>query len=102
LFNGLTSAKPSSTLENGEQACDIYEAYLTYHPQSSVRFEELMLLKRGLMRDEGIELRLCRECRALILNHQSDRRRRICTYCEHLRQQCEESAGMIEEASLLS
>jgi hypothetical protein len=101
LFNGSTSAKPSSPLESGEQACDIYEAYLTYNPQSNVRFEELMLLKRGLTREEGIELRLCRECKALILNHRSDLRRRICTHCEDLRLQSEESAGVNNEAALL-
>jgi hypothetical protein len=98
LFRGVTSVKPTSTLEGGEQACDIYEAYLTYYPQSTVRLEELMLLKRGLTRRQGIELRLCRECRALILYHRTDRRRRICTHCEDFRQQSEDSLGVTDQS----
>jgi hypothetical protein len=102
LFHNSTSANPSSSLESGEQACDIYEAYLTYYPQSGVRLEELMLLKRCITREEVIELRLCRECKALILSQRSDRRRRICTHCEDLHQQSEQSADMIEKEVLLS
>src|SRR5580704_15761156 len=46
LFKDPTSIKPLTFLDEGEQACAIYDAYLAYYPRSSVRFEELMLLKR--------------------------------------------------------
>ena len=62
-------SNPQHTLDDGEQACDIYDAYLAYHPQSNVRFEELMLLKRSLAKGDLVELGLCRVCKGLIINN---------------------------------
>ncbi len=87
FFKNPTSIGSLSFLEEGEQACDIYDAYLAYHPRSAVRFEELMLLKQSLTRQNGIALGLCRKCRGLIVNKRTIARRRTCVHCNDL---CEE------------
>ena len=82
LFKGPTSIKPSTSLDEGEQACDIYDAYLAYYPQSNVRFEELLLIKRSLAKGDLLELRLCRICKGLIMNNRCDRSRCTCSHCD--------------------
>ena len=84
LFKIPASVKPSTSLDDGEQACDIYDAYLAYYPQSNVRFEELMLLKRGLAKRDLVDLGLCRICKGLIMKHRYDRCRSTCSHCESL------------------
>jgi|HubBroStandDraft_6_1064221.scaffolds.fasta_scaffold353905_1 hypothetical protein len=84
LFTRPTSSKLRSSLDDGEQACDIYDAYLAYYPKSNVRFEELMLLKRSLAEGGLLELGLCSECKGLIMNNRYDRPRHICSHCDHL------------------
>jgi Flagellar transcriptional activator (FlhC) len=84
LFKNPLSLKSHSPLEEGEQACEIYDAYLAYYPRSTVRFEELMLLKRSLAKGDLIELGHCRLCKCLIVNHRYDRARRRCSHCESL------------------
>ena len=86
LFKNPTSIKPSTSLDEGEQACAIYDAYLAYYPLSTVRFEELMLLKRSLAKGDLVELGLCRVCRGLIINNRIDGCRRTCSHCETLRE----------------
>ena len=49
-------AKPMTSLDEGEQLCEIYDAYLGCYPQSKVQFEELMLLKKSLAKGDLIEL----------------------------------------------
>src|SRR5271170_328607 len=82
LFKSPASIKPSTSLDDGEQACDIYDAYLAYYPQSNVRFEEMMLLKRSLARGDLVDLGLCRICKGLIMNHRYDRCRSTCSHCD--------------------
>jgi hypothetical protein len=82
LFKSPTSMKPSTTLDDGEESCDIYDAYLAYYPQSNVRFEELMLLKKSLAKGDLVELGLCRLCKGLIINNRYERARCICSHCE--------------------
>src|SRR5271168_971617 len=82
LFKSPTPIKPSTALDDGEQACDIYDAYLAYYPQSNVRFEELMLLKRSLAEGDLVDLALCRICRGLIMNNRYDRCRSTCSHCD--------------------
>jgi hypothetical protein len=83
LFKRPTSIKTSTSLDDGEQACDIYDAYLAYYPQSNVRFEELILLKRSLAKGELVELGLCRVCKGLIIHNRIDPSRRTCSHCEY-------------------
>ena len=85
LFKNPTAVKPSTALDEGEQVCAIYDAYLAYYPQSTVQFEELMLLKRSLAKGDLVELGLCRLCKGLIINHRIDDYRPICSHCETLR-----------------
>jgi hypothetical protein len=102
LFALPTSTKPRSSLDDGEQACDIYDAYLAYYPQSNVRFEELMLIKRSLAEGGLLELGLCGVCRGLIMNNRYDRPRLICSHCDHV---CEAERGSLilsEKANALS
>ena len=84
LFRRPTSINPSTSLDDGEQACDIYDAYLAYYPQSNVRFEELMLLRRGLAKGDLVGLGLCRICRGLIMNNRLDPHRSTCSHCDSL------------------
>lgn len=85
LFKNAASTQSPTILDEGEQACDLYDAYLAYHPQSNVRFEELMLLKRSLSKGNLLELALCRSCKGLIMNHRYDRGRDTCSHCDALR-----------------
>jgi Flagellar transcriptional activator (FlhC) len=80
------SMKPSTSLDDGEQACEIYDAYLAYYPQSNVQFEELMLLKRSLAKGDLVEPGLCRFCKGLIVNNRYDPHRRACSHCDPLSQ----------------
>lgn len=86
LFKNPTSNKRSTSLDEGELACDIYDAYLAYYPQATVQFEELMLLKRSLAKGNLIELGQCRVCRALIINIRIDGCGHTCAHCECLRE----------------
>ncbi len=81
LFKSPTAIKPLTALDEGEQLCDIYDAYLGCYPQSNVQFEELMLLKKSLAKGNLIELGVCRLCKALIMNNRSDRNRHTCWHC---------------------
>jgi hypothetical protein len=87
FFKSPTSIGSLSFLEDGEQACDIYDAYLAYHPRSAVRFEELMLLKQSLTGPNAIALGLCRKCRGLIVNKRAIARRRTCVHCSDLHEE---------------
>jgi Flagellar transcriptional activator (FlhC) len=86
LFKHPTLVKSSSTLDDGEQACDIYDAYLAYNPKSSVRFEELLLLMRSLAKGDFVELGFCASCKGLILNLRYDRHRQTCAHCDGQRE----------------
>lgn len=99
LFTRPTSIKSSSFLDDGEQACDIYDAYLAYYPQSNVRFEELMLLKRSLAKGDLLELGLCRVCKGLILNNRYDRCRLICSHCDRLHESEQDPASLGEKTT---
>jgi hypothetical protein len=86
LFKSTTSIKPSTTLDDGEESCDIYDAYLAYYPRSNVRFEELMLLKKSLAKGDLVELGLCRLCKGLIINNRYECARSTCSHCDGLRE----------------
>ena len=96
LFKNPTSIKPSS-LDEGEQACAIYDAYLAYYPHSTVRFEELMLLKRSLAKGDLVELGHCCVCRGLIINNRIDGYRRTCSHCEYLPEHERASEAFVEK-----
>jgi hypothetical protein len=82
LFETPTAVKSLTSLDEGEQQCEIYEAYLAYYPQSNVQFEELMLLKKSLAKQDLIEIGLCRVCGGLIMNNRDDLCRSTCWHCE--------------------
>jgi hypothetical protein len=82
LFKNPSSLESYSSLEDGEHACEIYDAYLAYNPRSSVRLEELMLLKRNLAKGGLIKLGRCRLCKCLIMNNRYERARRTCSHCD--------------------
>jgi hypothetical protein len=86
LFKGPASIKPTTTLDEGEECCDIYEAYRAYYPQSNLRFEELMLLKKSLAKGDLVELGLCRICKGLLINNRYERARCTCSHCDGLRE----------------
>jgi Flagellar transcriptional activator (FlhC) len=96
LFIDPDSIKSSTSLDAGEQACDIYDAYLAYYPQSNVRFEELMLLKSSLAQGDIVALGLCRLCRGLIINHRFERPRQTCSHCGEPREHERTRESLIE------
>ncbi len=98
LFKNPASIKRSTFLDEGEQACAIYDAYLAYYPRSTVRFEELMLLKRSLAKGNLVELGLCRVCKGLVIINRIDGCGRTCSHCEGLREPERASETIIEEA----
>lgn len=102
LFRNPTSIKRSTSLDEGEQACDIYDAYLAYYPQSNVRFEDLMLLKNSLAKGDLLELGLCRVCKGLIMNNRFDRFRHTCSHCDHLSELERSSLILSEKANARS
>jgi hypothetical protein len=102
LFKHPTSIKLSSALDDGEQTCDIYDAYLAYYPQSAVRFEELMLLKRSLAKGDLLELGLCRICKGLIMNNRYERSRPTCAHCNSLCESDQDPAFLGETTTALS
>lgn len=81
----LDSAAPSagspSELRHGEQLCEIYEAYLAYHPRTAVRLEEMMLLKRSLRIGETVSVGRCQGCAGLILIDRLAQPRFTCWHC---------------------
>jgi hypothetical protein len=98
LFKTPASIRASTLLDDGEQACEIYDAYLAYHPQSNVRFEELLLLKRSLAKGELVELGLCQVCQGLMIYNRIDPSRRTCSHCETLREHRLDSEPVSEKA----
>jgi len=102
IFKHPVSIQRTSALDDGEQTCDIYDAYLAYYPQSNVRFEELMLLRRTLAKGDLLELGLCRICKGLIMNIRIDRCRPICAHCNSLRESEQDSAFLDEKTTSLS
>jgi hypothetical protein len=99
LFKSPTSMKTSTYLDDGEQACEIYDAYLAYYPRSNVRFEELMLLKRSLAKGDLVELGFCRVCKGLIIHNRIERCRRTCSHCECLREYGQDTESVSEKAT---
>jgi hypothetical protein len=81
LFKKAASIKPFTSLDDGEQACEIYDAFLAYYPQSRVQFEELLLLKRSLAKGDHVALALCSTCKGLIIKNRCDLSRRTCSHC---------------------
>jgi Flagellar transcriptional activator (FlhC) len=82
LFKIPMSIKTPTALDAGEEACKIYDAYLAYYPQTTIQFEELMLLKRSLSQGDLVELGLCERCRGLVIHNRVERYRRACSHCE--------------------
>jgi hypothetical protein len=99
LFKNPDSTKRPNSLDEGEETCDIYDAYMAYYPQTAVRFEELMLLKKSLAKQEVVVLGLCRVCKALIINHRYERARHTCSHCAELREHERASVSVTGKAS---
>ncbi len=70
-----------SELGHGEELCEIYETYLAYHPQTEIRLEEMMLLKRNLAKGDLVSLGRCRHCGGHILIDRLGQPRLICWHC---------------------
>lgn len=102
LFKHPASIKSASALDDGEQTCDVYDAYLAYYPQTAVRFEELMLLKRSLAKGDLLELGLCRVCKGLIMNNRYERSRPTCSHCSSLGESDQDPALLGEKTIALS
>ncbi len=96
LFKSRTAIRPLTSLDDGEQLCEIYDAYLAYYPQTNVQFEELMLLNNSLAKEDLVKVGLCRTCRGLMMNHRYDRLRRTCSHCDD-RSEHEQVAGLLDQ-----
>ena len=68
-------------LERGEEICEIYEAYLAYHPYTEIQLEEMMLLRRSLAKGDVVSIGRCRRCEGLILVDRLGQSSMMCWHC---------------------
>ena len=80
LTSETAGVGPVSSFDRGEELCEIYETYLAYHPNTVVRLEEMMLLKRSLAKGDISVGRCCR-CEGLILIDRLGHSGLTCWHC---------------------
>jgi hypothetical protein len=86
------AARLYPNLERGERLCEVFEAYGTYLPESTVSFELITLLAIGLAAPAGLELVGCATCQGVIVVDALSIRRRVCSHCAHIEEQSAKEA----------
>jgi hypothetical protein len=87
VFGALPSSRRANTgkklssVEIGEQLCEVFELYCACLPRSDFKFEHLLLLSRGLAQGDAIALESCASCQATILIDLLATRRHVCSHC---------------------
>ena len=79
--SGTVVVRAPSGLDCGEELCEIYEAYLAYHPHTEIQLEEMMLLRRNLAKGDTVSLGRCRRCEGLILIDRLGHSYLTCWHC---------------------
>lgn len=72
----------TSGVELGEQLCEVFETYSTCFPKAELEFEHLMLLAKGLEREDSVALSNCTNCGAVNLIDLYEKRRHLCPHCQ--------------------
>jgi hypothetical protein len=72
-------------LEMADRLCETFEAFRTWIPNSTIEFEELLLLSNELTTGELIRLSTCRGCKSAILVFRYGIPRETCPHCERHR-----------------
>ncbi len=67
-----------------DQLCDVFELFCLCLPKSSLEFEHLVLLTKGLARNDGIELCICSDCGMAILQDRLTVHTLTCAFCRRL------------------
>ena len=76
-----SEVSPLPPLEMADRLCDAMEAFRTWIPNSTIEFEELLLLATELATGNLINLSICRSCKSAILVFRYGRRR-TCMRCD--------------------
>jgi hypothetical protein len=78
-----SSAVPAlPRLEIADRLCEAFEAFRTWLPNSTIEFEELLLLANELATGSLIKLSTCRGCKGAILVFRHDIPRGTCPHCD--------------------
>ena len=67
LSVGMHVVKRPPSLEDGERLCDAYEIYREWEGDAEIEFEQAVLLVRGAVEAEKIELTHCLHCSSALL-----------------------------------
>ncbi len=78
--NSEVSALPR--LEIADRLCEAFEAFRTWIPNSTIEFEELLLLANELATGKLIKLSTCRGCKSAILIFRNGIPRGTCPHCD--------------------
>ena len=76
---GITSPVPS--LEGGEKLCEAYEIFREWEPDAHLEFDYAVLLARGVLKAEEVELIRCQSCGCALLIDKWGKVRRNCARC---------------------
>jgi hypothetical protein len=78
--NSEVSALPR--LEIADRLCEAFEAFRTWIPNSTIEFEELLLLANELATGNLVKLSTCRGCKSAILVLRYGSPRGSCPHCD--------------------
>lgn len=78
--NSAVSAPPR--LEIADRLCEAFEAFQMWIPDSTIEFEDLLLLANELATGNLIKLSTCRGCKSAILIFTSGIPRGTCLHCD--------------------
>ncbi len=81
--NSAVSTLPR--LEIADRLCEAFEAFGTWIPNSTIEFEELLLLAKELATGNLIKLATCRGCKSAILIFRHGIPRGTCPHCDRHR-----------------
>ena len=65
-----------------DRLCEAFEAFRTWIPNSTIKFEELLLLANELATGKLIKLSTCRGCKSAILIFRNGIPRGTCSHCD--------------------
>jgi hypothetical protein len=77
-----SEAAAITRLEIADRLCEVYEAFRTWIPNSTIEFEELLLLATELANGNLIKLSTCRGCKSATLIFACGIPRRNCPHCD--------------------
>jgi Flagellar transcriptional activator (FlhC) len=82
------SGKIATSLDDGERLCEAFEICREWQPDSTLEFDQAVLLARGITKNEEIELGRCATCKCALL---IDRLAVVQDKCDRCRRQARRS-----------